>query len=197
MILFCAAYAKYTWCHWLYKTILRLNHFLFLVELLLFLTSAFSKIHFLFSLIKHIKIYFLIRFAQTKITLFSSTTGLISENKSFLLVEPRSRVTCCVEIKLQSFFRKYIYLYSLYCTDTIYCLFLQRVELISAAALGKNRRPPVPKWSNSLTLLPIGKPRAADNMASLFLCWHFESSALACQAVNREWYNKIIQCNNI
>ena len=109
MILFCAAYAKYTWCHWLYKTILRLNHFLFLFELLLFLTSAFSKIHFLFSLIKHIKIYFLIRFARTKITLFSSTTGLISKNESFLPVEPRSRVTCYVEIKLQFFFRKYIF----------------------------------------------------------------------------------------
>ena len=169
MILFCAAYAKYTWCHWLYKTILRLNHFLFLFELLLFLTSAFSKIHFLFSLIKHIKIYFLIRFARTKITLFSSATGLISKNESFLPVEPRSRVTCCVEIKLQFFFRKYIYLYSQYSTNTIYFgIFLQHVELMSAAALGKNRRPPVPKWSNSVTLLPIGKPRPAGNMASLF-----------------------------
>ena len=60
--------------------------------------------------------YFLIRFTQTKITLFIFVNNwAIRENKSFLLVEPCSRVepcpcvTCCVEIKLQQlFFVKYI-----------------------------------------------------------------------------------------
>ena len=53
--------------------------------------------------------YFLIRDAQTKITLLIFWNNwVIKENEIFLLVEPCSRVTSCVEIKLQYFFRKYI-----------------------------------------------------------------------------------------
>ena len=37
------------------------------------------------------------------------------------------------------------------------------------------------QWS--VTLLPIGKPRAADNMTSMFWGWHFKSSACVCEAV--------------
>ena len=45
--------------------------------------------------------YFLIRFAQTKINLFIfASNRVIRENESFMLVEPCSRVTCCVEMKL-------------------------------------------------------------------------------------------------
>ena len=42
--------------------------------------------------------YFLIRFAQTKITLFIfANNWVIRESESFLLVDPCSRVTSCVE----------------------------------------------------------------------------------------------------
>ena len=69
--------------------------------------------------------YFLIRFAQTKITLFIFWNNwVIKENESFLLVEPCSRVTCCVEIKLQYFFRKYIFI------CTIYALLMQLISAI-------------------------------------------------------------------
>ena len=37
------------------------------------------------------------------------------------------------------------------------------------------------QWS--VTLLPIGKPRAVDNMASMFWVWHFKSSVCVCWAV--------------
>ena len=36
------------------------------------------------------------------------------ENERFLLVEPRSRVTCCVEVQLKYFFRKYIFICAIY-----------------------------------------------------------------------------------
>ena len=36
------------------------------------------------------------------------------ENKSFLLVEPCSRQTCCLEIKLQFFFLKYLSIYTIH-----------------------------------------------------------------------------------
>ena len=69
--------------------------------------------------------YFLIRFAQTKITLFIFWNNwVIKENEYFLLVEPCSRVTCCVEIKLQYFFRKYIFI------CTIYTLLMQLILAI-------------------------------------------------------------------
>ena len=59
--------------------------------------------------------YFLIRFAQTKITLFIfANNWVIRENKSFMLVEPCSHVTCCVEMKLQYIFRKYIFICTIY-----------------------------------------------------------------------------------
>ena len=38
----------------------------------------------------------------------------IKENECFLLVEPYSRVTCCVEIQWQRFFRKYIFICTIY-----------------------------------------------------------------------------------
>ena len=69
--------------------------------------------------------YFLIRFAQTKITLFILWNNwVLKENESFQLVEPCSRVTCCVEIKLQYFFRKYIFI------CTIYTLLMQLISAI-------------------------------------------------------------------
>ena len=59
--------------------------------------------------------YFVIPFAQTKITLFIFVNNwVIRENESFLIVEPCPRVTCCVEIQLQYFFRKYIFICTLY-----------------------------------------------------------------------------------
>ena len=69
--------------------------------------------------------YFLIRFAQMKITLFIFRNNcVIKENESFLLVEPCVRVTCCMEIKLKYFFRKYIFI------CTIYNLLLQLISAI-------------------------------------------------------------------
>ena len=41
---------------------------------------------------------------------------------------------------------------------------MTRVKFIVVATLGKNLWPPVPKWSNLL----IEKPRAVDNMVSMF-----------------------------
>ena len=49
---------------------------------------------------------------------------VIKENDSFLLVEPCSRVTCCVEIKLQYFFRKYVFI------CTIHTLLMQLISAI-------------------------------------------------------------------
>ena len=93
--------------------------------------------------------YFLIRLAQTKITLFIFILNwVIRENESLLIVEPCSRVICCVEIKLQYFSRKYIFI------CTIYNLLMQLLSAILydtfmvAATLGKNLRPLVPKWRN-------------------------------------------------
>ena len=67
--------------------------------------------------------YFLIRFSQMKIFIFVNS-WVIRENESFLLVEPCSRVTSCVEIKLQNFFRKYIFV------CTIYTLLMQLISAI-------------------------------------------------------------------
>ena len=67
--------------------------------------------------------YFLIHFPQTKITLFIFVNNwVIRENKSFLTVEPYSRVTCFSQIKLQYFFRKYIFI------CTIYTLLMQLIS---------------------------------------------------------------------
>ena len=76
-------------------------------------------------LVKPRRICTIIHFAQTKITLFIFVNnGVIRENKSFLIVEPCSRVTCCVEIKLQYFLRKYIFI------CTIYTLLMQLISAI-------------------------------------------------------------------
>ena len=131
--------------------------------------------------------YFLIRFAQTKITLFIfANNWVIRENKSFMLVEPCSHVTCCVEMKLQYIFRKYIFI------CTIYTLLMKLISTILYGTCqvhgGSNswEKPTAPgvkleQWS--VTVLPIGKPRAVDNMASMFWGWHFKSSVCVCWAV--------------
>ena len=72
----------------------------------------------------HCMHYFLIRFAQTKITFIFWNNWVIKENESFLLVEPCSLVTCCVQIQLQYFFRKYIFI------CTIYTLIMQLISVI-------------------------------------------------------------------
>ena len=60
---------------------------------------------------------------------------------------------------------------------------MTHVKFMVAATLGENLRPPIPKWSNGQLLLPIGKPRAVDNMASMFWVWHFKRSICVCWAV--------------
>ena len=45
------------------------------------------------------------------------------------------------------------------------------------------------QWS--VTLLPIGKPRAVDNMASMFGDWHFKSSVYVSWAVIRNDATKL------
>ena len=82
-----------------------------------------------------------------------------------------SRITCFVQIKLQYFSRKYIFLY------TIYTLLMQLFSAIlyytchvhgSSNPWEKSTaaRTNLEQWS--VTLLPIGKPRAVDNMVSMF-----------------------------
>ena len=138
--------------------------------------------------------YFLIRFAQTKITLFIFWNNwVIKESKSFLLVEPSSRVTCCVEIKLQYFFRKYIFI------CTIYALLIQLISAILcdtcqamvAATHGKNLWPPVPNGAMVSDSFTLGRPRAVDNMVSMFWGWHFYSSVCVCWVINRNYATKL------
>ena len=58
---------------------------------------------------------FLIHFTQTKIILFIFWNNWpIKENECFLPEEPCSHVTCFVEIQLQCFFRKYIFICTIY-----------------------------------------------------------------------------------
>ena len=92
------------------------------------------------------------------------------------------RVTCCVEIKLQYFFHKFIFICTIYTLlmQLISVILYDTVKFMVAATLGKNLRPPVRKWSNDQWLLPIGKPRAVDNMASMFWGWYFKSSVCVC-----------------
>ena len=87
---------------------------------------------------------------------------VIKENDSFLLVEPCSRVTCCVEIKLQYFFRKYIFI------CTIYTLLMQLISAILcdtcqamvAATHGKNLWPPVPNGAMVSDSFAYGKTKS-------------------------------------
>ena len=151
--------------------------------------------------------YFLIRFTQMKTTLFIFVKNwVIRENKSFLLVEPCSNVTCCVEINLQYFFRKYILIW------TIYTLLMQHFLAIlfdMCRVHGGSNSWEKPTASGtkmeqwSVTLLPIGKPRAVDNTASMFCVWHFKSSVCVCwavigtdatKAIFNVTINKIIKC---
>ena len=96
-----------------------------------------------------INLYFIICFAQTKITLFIFVNNwVIRENESFLLVEPLSHVTCCVQIKLQYFFRKYIFIYAIYTLLILFRqFFMTHVKFMVAATLGKNIQPAIPTWS--------------------------------------------------
>ena len=130
------------------------------------------------------KCYFLIGFAQTKITLFIFWNNwIIKANESFPLVEPCSRVTCCVEIKLQYFFRKYIFI------CRIYTLLMQLISAIlydtcqvygGSNSWEKTMASSAKMEQWSVALLPIGKPRAVDNMVSVFWGWHFYSSVCVC-----------------
>ena len=61
--------------------------------------------------------------------------------------------SCNIKIKLQYFFHKYISI------CTIYTVLIRLISM---------------QWS--VTLLPIGKPRAVGNMASIFRGCHFKSS---------------------
>ena len=97
------------------------THIYFLLQCFLqwkkqtFVTELNIKNTYFYHNLQHKHRYFLIRFAQTKITLFIFVNNwIIRENESFLIVEPCSRVTCCVEIKLQYFFRKYIFICAIY-----------------------------------------------------------------------------------
>ena len=106
------------------------THIYFLLQCFLqwkkqtFVTELNIKSTYFYHNLQHKHRYFLIRFAQTKITLFKGKNWIIRENESFLIVEPCSRVTCCVEIKLQYFFRKYIFI------CTVYTLLMQLVSAI-------------------------------------------------------------------
>ena len=106
------------------------THIYFLLQCFLqwkkqtFVTELNIKNTYFYHNLQHKHRYFLIRFAQTKITLFKGKNWIIRENESFLTVEPCSRVTCCVEIKLQYFFRKYIFI------CTVYTLLMQLVSAI-------------------------------------------------------------------
>ena len=131
--------------------------------------------------------YFIIRLAQTKITLFIFVNNWVMRGKeSFLLVELCSHVTCCVEIKLTIFLSQiYLYLYNLYATNVTYfgnslwhvlsSLWQQLLGKIYASGNKMEQR--------SVTLLPTGKPRAVDNTASMFWDWPFRSSVCVCWAV--------------
>ena len=136
-----------------------------------------------------------------KITLFIFFNNWLSKGKeSFLLVEPCFRVIRCVEIKLQFSFRKYISICTV-CTVLIRLILVFLYDLRwtygGSNSWGKPTASGTKMEQWSVTLLPTGKPRAVDNMASLFWGWYFECSACACRAINREWCSKNIQCDNI
>ena len=74
-----------------------------------------STIFFIIKEAKETVFYFPICFAQTRITLFIFVNNwVIRENESFLIVESCCHVTCCVEIKLQYFSCKYIFICAIY-----------------------------------------------------------------------------------
>ena len=126
-----------------------------------------------------------LRSNENNLIYFAKQPGNNRENESFLLVVSCSRVTCCLELKLQYFFRKYI----LICT--IYTLLMQLIsrilcdtyQFMVAATLGKNLRPPVPQWRNGQWLFAYRKPRAVDNITPMFWGWYFKSSVCVCWAV--------------
>ena len=141
---------------------------------------------------KHTVTYFLIRFAQTKITLFIFwNSWVIKENESFLLVEPCSRVTWCVEIKLQFFFRKYIYLYP---TNATY--FGNSLWHVSSSwwkqLLGKTYGLRCQKGAMANDSLAYGKTKNCRQHGSYVLGLTFLQSCLRMLSRNRKWCNKII-----
>ena len=143
--------------------------------------------------------YCLIRFAQTNMTIFSSKTRWIRENKSFLLVEPCSRVTCCLEIKLQFFFLKYIYLHNLYPTSATYFGDSSWLLLSSwwQQLLGKTFGL---RYQNGATVsdsFAKTKTRSCRQHGLMFSGWHFKSRVCVCWAIMGNDATKNIQCNNI
>ena len=121
-------------------------------------------------------IYFLKQLSNKGKRKFSASRAVFS-----CVVEPCSRVTCCVEIQL-----KYIFICK------IYNLLLQLISAIlydTCYVHGGSNSWEKPMASSakmeqwSVTLLPIGKPRAVDNMVSMFWGWHFKSSVWVCRAV--------------
>ena len=111
-----------------------------------------------------------------------------------------SRMICWIEIKLQFSFRKYISICTV-CTVLIRLILAFLYDLHWTHGGSNSSEKPtasgtkVEQWS--LILLPIGKSRAVDNMFPFLWGWHFDCSACAYRAINREWCNKNIQCDNI
>ena len=135
---------------------------------------------------------------QTKITYsFSSTTRWIMENKSFLLVEPCSRVIYRVEIKLQFSFRKHISICTV-CTVLIRLISAFLYDLWWTHGCSNSWEKSTASCTKmewwSMTILPMGTPRAVDNMTSLFWRWHLR--LVLVHALNLDWSNKNMQCNN-
>ena len=68
----------------------------------------------------------------------------------------------------------YLYLYNLYLTNATY---------FGSNFWEKPTSSSTKMEQLSVTFLPIGKPRAVDNMASMLWGWHFKSSVCVCWAV--------------
>ena len=88
------------------------------------------------------------------------------------VVEPCSRVTCCVEIKLEYFFRKFIFI-SPICTLLLQLILAILYDMCYVHGGSNSWEKPMASGikmeQRSVTLLPIGKPRAVDNRASMLI----------------------------
>ena len=86
-----------------------------------------------------------------------------------MLVEPCSRGTRCVEIKLQFFFGKYMSIYTVNILIQLISAFLYDLLLTHGGSnFWKNTAPNTKMELWSLIFLPSGKQRAIDNVTSLF-----------------------------
>ena len=92
----------------------------------------------------------------------------------------------------------YLYLYDLCPTNATYFGNYLWPVLSSwwQQLLGKPTTSGTKMEQSSVTLLPVGKPRAVDNMGFLFWGWHIKSSICVCWAVIESDATKNIQCNN-